>query len=301
MAIPDFQSFMLPVLQAYADDAPRQKRDIYDSIAQVFDLTSDERRQLLPSGRQEIYLNRIAWALSHLKHAGLLISPQRGVYRITPRGKTVLASNPPKIDNAYLARFPEFVAFREGRKSSAQEPETPATNGRTPQEDIEYGYQQITDDLVASILEEIRSCSPVFFERLVVDLLLAMGYGGSRAEAGRVTRQTGDEGIDGVIDEDKLGLDTIYIQAKRWESPVGRPEIQKFAGALLGQQARKGIFITTSTFSGEARKYADKIDSRIVLIDGNRLARLMIEHGVGVATVQRYDIKRIDSDYFAEE
>ena len=301
MAIPDFQSFMLPVLQAFADGQAKHKQEIYDYVAHFLMLTEADQKELLPSGNQEIYLNRIAWSLTSLKHALLLSSPERGVYQITDRGKTVLENPPAKLDNNYLMQFPEFIQFKKGGKNKVASSSEAESADKTPQEYIELGYQQITEELTANILDAVKGCSPFFFEKLVVDLLLAMGYGGSKAEAGKVTQKTGDDGIDGIINEDKLGLDTIYIQAKKWDSPVGQPEIQKFAGALLGKQSKKGVFITTSTFSSKALDYAEKIDSKIVLIDGARLAKLMIAHNVGVAVAQRFEIKRLDTDYFLED
>lgn len=299
MAIPDFQSIMLPLLAYISNKEMFTNQDIADHLADYYLLTEHEKYELLPSGKQRVFLNRIAWAKSHLKQAGLIISPKRGFYKISDRGLKLLDRPPERIDIKYLKRYPEYVAFRAGKNGKHVKEDS--SESKTPQEYIEYGYKQIENELSEAILYEVRSSSPYRFERIVVDLLLAMGYGGSRAEAGQVTRSSGDGGIDGIINEDKLGLDVIYIQAKRWEGTVGRPEIQKFAGALMGKKAKKGIFITTSAFTSEAEQYARDIDSRLILIDGERLAKLMIEHNVGVSVAHTYEIKKVDSDYFLEE
>jgi restriction system protein len=302
MAIPDFQSIMLPLLKLLSDKKERSNQEINLELADSFNLTNDEINQLLPSGIQKIFTNRVAWAKSYLKQALFISSPKRGYSIITDRGLNVLKEKPDKINIKYLERFPEILEFR---KKSRVEPLPPPSDGpnegKTPEEYIEYGFQSVLDDLSKDLLQKIKECPPAFFEKLVIDLLLAMGYGGSRQEAGKVVGKSGDGGIDGIINEDKLGLDSIYIQAKRWEGVVSRPEIQKFAGALLGKQAKKGIFITTSSFTKEALEYASKIDSRIILIDGEYLAKLMIDHDIGVTKIRSYDLKRIDSDYFIED
>lgn len=300
MAIPDFQCFMLPVLQSLRLGDEKNHSEIIEEVADSLKLSDEDRRQLLPSKKDRVYRNRIAWALSFLKHAMLIRSSRRGYYQIDKRGKSALNSNLKRIDNKYLYQFPEFVQFHQAKNRKIT-PVIVDPSSKTPQEYIELGYQQINSELTESILNQVKSCSPYYFERIVVDLLLAMGYGGSREEAGQVTQKTGDGGIDGIINEDKLGLDVIYIQAKRWEGTVSRPEIQKFAGALMGKKAKKGIFITTSSFTKDAQHFAETIDSKIILIDGERLAQLMIEYNVGVAVSQTYEIKRIDSDYFVEE
>ncbi|MGE4505869.1 MAG: restriction endonuclease [Desulfovibrionaceae bacterium] len=300
MPIPDFQTLMLPLLTLLGDEEEHYNADIYTNLSNALRLTDEEKEQLLPSGRQTVFTNRAAWAKSYLKQAGLVTSPRRGCYTITERGKDILAQNVSRIDIAYLMQFEDFRRFRE--KSDAPNEILPPTEGeKTPQEYMELGYQKLLQELTADLLMQVKSCQPQFFEHLVMDLLLAMGYGGSRKEAGEVVGGTSDGGIDGIINEDKLGLDVIYIQAKRWEGPVGRPEIQKFAGALLGKKASKGIFITTSLFTTEAQDYARSIGSKIVLVDGSRLAKLMMEHNVGVTTTQAYEVKRIDIDYFLED
>lgn len=310
MAVPDFQTIMLPLLALAGDGQEHTARQAVDDLTQHFHLSIEDQQALLPSGTQRRFGNRVHWAISHLKQAGLLEYPRRGSFVITARGYAVLAQNPHRVDLRLLNQFPEFVAFRSGRNRNngqsepvavtALEPET-AEATDTPEEQFEAGYQRLREELAREVLERVRGCTPRFFERLVIEVLVAMGYGGSRRDAGQAIGRSGDEGIDGIIKEDRLGLDTIYIQAKRWQGTVGRPEIQRFVGALQGQRARKGVFITTSDFSREARDYAANIDSKVVLIDGEQLALLMIDHNVGVATTQVYELKRIDSDYFIEE
>jgi len=299
MAIPDFQTIMLPLLRDLSDGQEKSSQDTISALAKEFTLSEQERKELLPSGQEPIFKNRVGWAKSYLGKAALIASPRRGYWSITQRGIDVLSKNPPKIDNRFLMQFPEFVAFKKPIKA---EPELKDSgDDRTPADHLEYGYQEIRRELSDEILRRIKECSPDFFENLVVELLLKMGYGGSRHDAGRSIGRSGDGGIDGIIKEDKLGLDTIYIQAKRWEGVVGRPEVQKFAGALQGQNAKKGIFITTSDFTKDAQDYVEKIENRIVLVNGALLAESMIDHDVGVAKVTSYEIKRIDSDYFTSE
>jgi restriction system protein len=277
MSIPDFQSIMLPLLQFTADMQEHSFREAVIRLAPVFQLTEEEKNELLPSGRQHSFDNRLNWASSYLKHAGLLESRKRGYFKITKRGLGVLHHPPEKITIDYLMQFPEFQQFREIRreKNGGEVTETDVVGKQTPEELLEDGYQKIRQELAQELLSRIKSCSPRFFERLVVDLLVKMGYGGSIKDAGQVIGKSGDEGIDGTIKEDRLGLDVIYIQAKKWEGSVGRPEIQKFVGALYGQRAKKGVFIATSSFSHEATEYVKNIDSKIVLIDGKQLADLM--------------------------
>lgn len=300
MAVPDFQSIMLPLLELTGDKKEHSMRNTIEELAIKFGLTEEDRRELLPSGTQAVFNNRVGWATTYLKKAGLLESPKRGYFYITEQGLEVLKQNPPKIDINYLMQFPGYVEFRTARKDKPKVPETP-TEDLTPEETLEYSYQKLRDNIAQELINNIKSCSPEFFEKLVVDLLLNMGYGGSRKDAGEAIGKTGDEGIDGIIKEDKLGLDTIYIQAKRWENTVSRPEIQKFAGALQGQQAKKGIFITTSNFSQGAREYAHIINSKVVLIDGELLSQLMIDYDIGVSKIKSYELKKIDTDYFSEE
>jgi len=302
MAIPDFQTMMLPLMRHCQDGQEHSISETVDALADHFKLTDEERKALLPSGVQEVVRNRVAWAKSHLKMAGLLANPRRGIYQITPRGQEVLSKSPAAINLRFLHQFPEYVAFRATHRQRAEEADEPETNhGGTPEESLETAYAKIRDDLAADILQRLKTCSPTFFERLVVEVIVKMGYGGSRQDAGKAIGKSGDGGIDGMIKEDKLGLDAIYIQAKRWENTVGRPEIQKFVGALTGQRARKGLFITTSDFSGEAHDYVSRIETKVVLIDGETLAQLMIDHNVGVSTITTYELKKIDTDYFTEE
>lgn len=277
-------------------------RETEDALASKFGLTPAERAELLPSGQQGIFKNRIGWARTYLKKAGLIESPKRGVFRITARGHEALASKPERIDARYLEQWPEFIEFRDFSKPNALPPHAakPAVLQRTPEEEIEQAYQGLRVQLAQELLSKIFDCSPSFFEQLVVELLVKMGYGGSRKDAGERIGQTGDGGIDGIIKEDRLGLDTIFIQAKRWQTGVGRPEIQKFVGALQGQRARKGVFITTSYYTADAIDYASRIDTNVVLIDGQQLANLMMDFDVGVTASASYVLKRIDSDYFEE-
>lgn len=300
MAIPNFQAFMLPVLMLLGENQELSHNEICSRLADQMNISEEDRTLLLPSGQQTFLSNRIGWARSYLKKAGLIAAPRRGYSAITDRGRDVLKHLPGQIDIAFLMHFPEFRQFKEGA-TETDAGSIAVDEEKTPQEYMEFGYKKIQEELEATLIEQIHNCSPSFFEMLVIDLLVAMGYGGSRREAGKITGKSGDEGIDGVINEDRLGLDVIYVQAKRWEGLVGRPEIQKFAGALLGKRAKKGIFITTSGFTKEAVTYSASIESKLVLIDGNQLAQLMIEHGVGVTTAQRYEIKKIDFDYFLEE
>lgn len=304
MPIPDYQTLMLPLLRFAADGNDHTTREAVEVLATEFQLTPAERNELLASGQQAIFNNRVGWANSYLKKAGLLESPRRGALRITARGKQVLGDNPTRIDVKYLDRFPEFIEFRgasrNNRETATTESVPIVATEQTPEEALELAHQSLRLSLAQDILGRILSCSPTFFERLVVELLVKMGYGGSRRDAGERIGQSGDGGIDGIIKEDRLGLDTIYIQAKRWQGSVGRPEIQKFVGALQGQRAKKGVFITTSFYTAEAIDYASRIDTKVVLIDGQLLASLMMDFDVGVSVSASYIVKRIDSDYFEE-
>lgn len=291
------------MLQLASDGRERTIRDGMDAIARSMNLSKESLEEKLPSGVQTRFYNRFGWALTYLRRAGLLESPKRGFFCITDRGREVLKENPSRIDLNYLKRFPEIEEFRKGENNQNDAAETDSTTvetDQTPEEIIEAGYKSLNRELAAELLDRIKECPPDFFERLVVDLLVRMGYGGSRADAGRAIGRSGDDGVDGIIKEDRLGLDAVYIQAKRWESNVGRPQLQAFAGSLEGNRARKGVMITTSRFSQDAVEYIGRIEKRIVLIDGNLLAALMIEHGVGVSPVAEYTICRIDNDYFEQ-
>jgi restriction system protein len=303
MAIPDYQTVMLPLLRFLKDGKEHNIGEVVESLASEFHLSTEERQQLLGSGQQTVIRNRAGWARTYLTKAGLIASTRRGHFRITERGQSALASKPERIDVKYLEQFPEFVAFRELRHERPDEVPVPVSNSSdaTPEEALDAAYGRLRLDLEAEVLEQVKGASPSFFERLVVELLVRMGYGGTLRDAGQAVGRSGDGGIDGIIKEDRLGLDVIYIQAKRWDSTVGRPEIQKFAGALQGHRARKGVFITTSSFSADALEFASRLDSKIVLIDGAALAKHMIDHNVGVSMSRSYEVKRIDSDYFTEE
>jgi restriction system protein len=301
--IPDYQTVMLPLLKQTSDGKEHPLQDLIESLAVQFRLTESERRELLPSGRQFIFNNRVGWARTYLKKAGLLSSPKRGLMQITERGLKVLRENPGRVDNKLLRQFPEFLEFQSAKGETPSDIENSAASEQLdPQENIEAGYQRMHKQLAAELLNRIKSCSPAFFEQLVVDLLLEMGYGGSRRDFGQAIGKPGDGGIDGVIKEDKLGLGAIYLQAKRWDDgQVGSKEIQAFVGALHGRKAHKGVFITTSGFSKPACDYVREIQDKVILIDGPTLADLLIEHGVGVSTVATYAVRKIDSDYFAED
>ncbi len=299
MAIPDYQTIMLPLLKLAGDGREHTLRESVEKLADEFGLSDQEREALLPSGQQTVLHNRVGWARTYMKKALLLDSPRRSYFVITERGKQVLASKPSRIDAEFLAQFQEFKDFKALRHEKGED-ESPGTSD-TPEEVLESAYVSLRQNLAGDILQQISQSTPHQFERMVVQLLVAMGYGGTLKDAGKAVGKAGDEGIDGIIKEDRLGLDIIYIQAKKWNATVGRPEIQKFAGALQGQRARKGIFITTSEFSKDAYDYVAKIESKIVLIDGQQFAQFMIDHNLGVTSVANYEIKRIDSDYFTEE
>ncbi len=303
MAIPDFQSIMLPLLKFCADGQEHTNREAIDVLSAEFDLTDDEKQKLLPSGRQCVFDNRVAWARAHMKMALLVKNTRRGVFRITDRGQEVLSQSPPEINLRFLRQFPEYAEARDRHQQNRKErttSEQEEEESKTPEEQLEEAYEVLRENLVSELLTQLKASSPAFFEKVVVEVLVKMGYGGSRKDAGQAIGRSGDEGIDGIIKEDRLGLDIIYIQAKKWEDPISRPEIQKFAGALQGKRARKGIFITTSRFCDTARQFVANIDSKIILIDGQQLAGYMIDFGVGVATDAVYELKRLDSDYFTD-
>lgn len=305
MAIPDYETLMLPVLR-FAAKAGKDEVSTPETarvLANEFRLTEQERTALLPSGGTFVFASRVSWACTYLKKAGLLVATRRGYFRLTDRGVKVIASNPSRVDNEFLDQFPEFREFRtrgkkESRKSVPSPVEAPAG---VPEEVIAAQYDLQRKALASQILDAVKTASPQFFERLVVMLLVKMGYGGSLQDAGQAVGRSGDGGVDGEIKEDKLGLDTIYVQAKRWDSTkVGSPQIDQFAGALQKKKARKGVFITTSTFTIEAIRSVAEYSSRIVLIDGPTLAELMIDYDVGVSIAETFSLKRIDSDFFDE-
>lgn len=304
MSVPDYQTLLLPLLRLAGERRAQTLAQAEALLADEFNLSTEDREARLPSGQQTTLRNRVGWSSFYLKNAGLLEKPKRGQFFITQRGEQVLAEQPARIDLEYLSRFPEFRAFYLKSVPPSIDPaeavQSSLTDSRTPDEVLQAAHQSITDELSAELLSRLLAGTPEFFERVVVELLVAMGYGGSLEDAGQRIGKSGDGGIDGIIKEDRLGLDAIYVQAKRWQGNVGRPDIQKFVGALQGQRARKGVFMTTSTFSAEAVDYVSRIDVRVVLLDGSQITRLMIDHGVGVTPVATYTIKRIDSDYFEE-
>lgn len=311
--IPDYQTLMLPLLKIVSDGKEYKVNDVVEILAMQFQLTDEERAQLLPSGQSFLFSNRVGWARTYLKKAGLLDAPKRAVISITQRGKEVLNENLTEITDKFLQKFPEFLEFKSAKKDRfhpsvknlfediARPSERIKDYTETPEEQIEDGYQEIHQSLKGEVISKLKSIHPAFFEKIVVQLIVKMGYGGSIQDAGKAIGKSGDEGIDGIIKEDKLGLDVIYIQAKRWEGVVGRPELHKFVGALAGQGAKKGIFITTSSFTKEAEQYSPKNETKIVLIDGEKLAQYMIDYNLGVSVQNTYEIKKLDSDYFEEE
>lgn len=303
MSIPDFQSIMLPLLSLAEDEKVHTIHNAVQKLSEKFSLSDEEKARMLPSGQQPVFYNRVGWARTYLKKACLLEDPRRGYFHITKRGMKVLQKSPSKIDMKFLRRFPEYLEFRNRMdEAGVVDREDKSNIELTPEESLEVAYQKIQTELANELLRYVQISSPGFFEKLVIELLVKMGYGGSRRDAARAVGKSGDEGIDGIIDEDRLGLDRIYIQAKKWkpEIKVGRPEIQKFVGALQGQRAKKGIFITTTEFSNKAYEYTESIDLKVVLIGGTRLAELMIDFGIGVAHQTTYEIKSLDTDYFGE-
>lgn len=309
MAVPDFQSLFLPVLKLASDGNEHSLNETIETLAQQLGLSETDRDELLPSGKQRKFDNRVGWSRTYLQKALLLSSPGRSKFRITERGMMILKDNPPYLNVKDLRQFPEFVAFHTSSNKDGKSEEINHTTqemlektSQTPQEILEASYQSLRQTLAQELLERIKHSPPKFFESLVVDLLVAMGYGGTRKDAGQAVGQVGDGGIDGIIKEDKLGLDAIYIQAKRWEGTVGSPVVQGFAGALIGKKARKGVFITTSNFSPQARSFVSGTENlKIILIDGEQLAQLMIDHDVGVTEESRYIVKKVDLDYFGDE
>jgi restriction system protein len=305
MAVPDFQSLMLPVLRAAAD-GEISAADLRERVAASVRLTESDLAEMLPSGRQTTFTNRTAWANVFLQRAGLLERARRGVYRISDEGRRVLAGAPERIDMRFLERYPAYVEWRQrsaaGRGDAVEPISVAPDTARTPEEQMAASHAALTSALEGDLLDRVREASPGFFESLIIDLLIAMGYGGGRAEMGQAIGRAGDGGIDGIIKEDALGLDIVYVQAKRYaaQNSVGRSEVQSFAGSLDGVGATKGIFVTTSSFSQGAREFVERIAKRIVLVDGAELARLMVEHKVGVRTRTTYELKKVDEDYFTE-
>lgn len=303
MAIPKFHEFMLPFLKRLKNGDVVPMDEMREFLANELKISEKQQEELLPSGKGRVFRNRVGWSRTYLKKAGLISVPTRGCYQITDRGRSVLEENINEITVNYLKQFDEFLEFQTTSHKADSKDGLVSSSDETPLEQIESAFNEINESLSKEILDNISNCSPFYFERIVVDVLLNLGYGGSRKEAGEAFATSSDGGIDGVIKEDKLGLDVIYIQAKRWKegSTVGRPEIQKFVGAIHGRRAKKGVFITTSHFSNDAIEYVKTIDSKIILIDGKNLARLMIESKTGVTLESTYEICKIDSDYFSDE
>lgn len=305
MTVPDFQSIMLPLMQLASDGNEHSFRESVEYLAKFFKLSEDDRKELLPSGQMRLFDNRVGWTKTHLLKAGLLESPRRSIFQITTRGKEVLSHKPLQSNSKFLKQFSEYQTFR-GANNTTDISDLPSQDNLieqiSPEEALDAVYQKLKLALAQDLLTLVKDCTPEFFERLVVRLLVKMGYGGSIQDAGKAIGRSGDEGIDGIIKEDKLGLDAIYIQAKKWEGTVGRPEIQKFVGALAGQGAKKGVFITTSNFSREAHEYAKNMrDTKVVLLDGEQLTQFMIDYNLGVSVISQYEVKKIDSDFFADE
>lgn len=306
MPVPPFTQLFRPVLDIHADGQDHKRFEVVERLAEDFNLTTEDREEMLPSGTARRFDNRIAWAVSHLVAARLLTRPTKGVTRITDRGASLLNSHAGQVTMTELEQFEEYREFRgEGKKAKgagATEEAVLSFTASSPEETLESAHADLTNALADELLEQLSSVDPTFFEQLVVDVLVAMGYGGNRRDAAERLGKTGDGGIDGVIREDALGLDAVYVQAKRWDpqGSVGRPDVQGFVGALHGVHATKGVFITTAKFTSGATQYAETVGARIVLVDGRHLARLMIDHGVGVSTRATYEVKRIDQDYFFE-
>lgn len=310
MAIPDYQILMLPLLKRAAKQEIRVP-DIRDDIANEFGLAPDEREQLLESGTQRVIDNRLHWAKIYLSKAGLIVTPSRGKFIATDEGRALLATNPSSINNELLSRYPSFVAFKIGRAAASVDARS--GNGRaekviqveaiTPEEQIDVAVGALNATLASDLIERVLQNAPAFFERLIIDLLVKMGYGGSRSDAATSLGKPNDGGVDGVINEDLLGLDRVYIQAKRYAegNNIGRPEVQAFLGSLVGNGAAKGVFVTTSEFSAQAKEFVKHLPQRIVLIDGKRLAELMIEHKVGIRVERSIEVKRIDEAFFFDE
>ena len=307
MPIPDFQSLMLPALKALSDGAEKPVSEIRNHIAKAQELTPEEMQELLPSGRQPVFVNRVSWALIHLSRAGLSERVRRSVWRLTTEGEKLLANEPRRIDMNYLRNYPAYVTWQPGKKTPPLSEDAalmpPDDSANTPEEELERVVQQLCDELETDVLDRIREAPPAFLEQVVVDLLIAMGYGKGDAAMGQVTGRSGDGGIDGTIREDALGLDEVYVQAKKYAdgNTVGEGDLRNFAGAIDAAGTTKGVFVTTSSFTSAAKKYVARSPKRIVLIDGEELARLMVVHSIGVRTRICHEIKRIDEDYFDQE
>lgn len=307
MPVPNFESLMLPVLKALAEGEEVPVSEVRSRVADAEGLTSDEVRELLPSGRQRIFVNRVGWAMTEVFHAGLVERVQHGVYRLTEEGKSLLAQTPSRIDRKMLRSYPPYVEWIDKSNVSPTEKGAMTTQGDdsidTPEEVLDRAARQLRDVLEADVLDRVRKAPPEFLEQVVIDLLVAMGYGGGDSARGRVTGGTSDGGIDGTIQEDALGLDEVYVQAKKYadHNTVGEGSLRNFAGAIDAAGTTKGVFVTTASFTKTAIDYVARSPKRIVLIDGEELARLMVTHNIGVRAKERYEIKRIDEDYFEQE
>ena len=303
--IPSYEEIMLPLLNLLSDKQEHTLQEADDALAKHFKLTDLERDELLPSGQQPIFRNRLGWARTYMKKAGLLATPSRAKFIITEKGIDLLKEKPKEITSKLLKRYPEFIEFQSIKKIKDNVIEqsfeiSSIIDGKTPEEALEYAYQKLKSELAKEVIDVVKNCTPAFFEKLVVDLIVRMGYGGSRKDAGQALGKTGDGGIDGIVKEDKLGLDTIYLQAKRWENSVPVKEIRDFTGALASKKAKKGIFITTSSFPQSVYDFVTQVEYRIILINGDQLADLMIEYNVGLTPINEYQVKKIDFDYFEE-
>ena len=307
MAVPDFQSLMLPALKTLAESDEMPLSELRARIAVSQELTKEDIRETLPSGRQPKFTNRVSWAVVYLGFAGLAERVRRGVYRLTTEGEAVLVDPPSRIDMNYLRKYPAYVAWREGKTTPSSNNEATDTQSAdsldTPEEALDKAARFLRESLETEVLTRVRDAEPDFLERVVVDLLIAMGYGGGDAAMGRVTGRSGDGGIDGTIREDTLGLDEVYLQAKRYGdgNTVGEGDLRNFAGAIDAAGTTKGVFVTTASFTRAAWNYVARSPKRIILIDGAELARLMVQHGIGVRTRVRHEVKRIDEDYFDQE
>lgn len=304
--ITTYEEIMLPFLKYLADGQEHGLSETHDALAKQFGLSDEETRDLLPSGRQPVFRNRVGWARTYLKKAGLLTSPKRAHFKISAEGIELLKENPSEITTKLLTRYDAFVEFKSIRREkknriSSQSELVESDTDQTPEESLEYAYQKLHSELSKEVLDIVKKSSPAFFEKLIIDLLITIGYGGSRKDAGQAMGKSGDGGIDGIIKEDKLGLDIIYLQAKKWDNPVPIKEIRDFTGALASKKAKKGIFITTSTFPNSVYDFVNQVEYKIILIDGKRLADLMIDNSIGLSTINTCHVRTIDSDYFEED
>ena len=299
MSVPIFHELLLPILRHIQDGEAHRPADTLEYIKGQFPLTDADLSERLPNGRTRL-MDRVLWAVTYLRKSGLLESVAWGVFRITDRGRALLGQQPESLGLKDLEQYPEYLEFKgRGQKTAAEV--DPIVSQETPEESLEKLYGSVRNRLEVELLDAFKTCDPIFFEKVVLKLLVALGYGGSISDAASTTKRTGNDGIDGVIKEDRLGLDLIHVQAKRWRDVVGRPEIQNFAGSLEGQRGRKGVFITTSSFTPAAREYVSRIEKKIILIDGPELARLCVDSGVGVVDQNSFVVKKLDADFFTEE